>query len=490
MAAPYSISKTSFLKFEQCEKAFFLYKNHPYLRDKPDTDRLLSFQRGHDVGAFAQQLFPGGKDVSALTSNAGQALELTKQLLDEGATVLYEATFVYQGVLVMLDILTFDGSRYTAYEVKSSLKVSDTYVKDACLQYYVLRHCVPAVDDFFLVTLNGDYQLQGDPDPKQLFKRRSVKKKAEENLSFFEHRLTRAHELLEKNAIPNIAIGQHCFRPYQCDFMGSCWKQTLGPDSIFNLPLVHKDKLFELQAAGIHTIEQVQDAHLEKERLIRVKNAFAGGRPVVDLPKLEEFIHHLQAPIAAMDMEIWNPAIPALQGCKPFEQIPFLVCFHNGQSATHFFTGHAGDQRRDFAEALLQLAAPYQTLLVYDKTMELIAIDNLAKRFDDLRPALLALKEKVADVFELFLNLHYYDPAFKSNFSLKTVAGSLVPDLNYATIASGMEAMSYYERYRNAEAAEARKQLQDDLVAYCSTDALATLRVVEVLKNLVTAGTF
>ena len=58
----YSISKTSFLKFEQCHKAFFLYKNHPYLRDKVSIDKQLTFKRGHDVGFFAWQLFAGGVD--------------------------------------------------------------------------------------------------------------------------------------------------------------------------------------------------------------------------------------------------------------------------------------------------------------------------------------------------------------------------------------------------------------------------------------------
>jgi len=54
MSSGYAISKTSFLKFEQCQKAFFLYKNHPYLRDKFSVDKQLTFKRGHDVGYFAQ----------------------------------------------------------------------------------------------------------------------------------------------------------------------------------------------------------------------------------------------------------------------------------------------------------------------------------------------------------------------------------------------------------------------------------------------------
>lgn len=484
MTSPYSISKTSFIKFEQCEKAFFLYKNHPYLKDKPDTDRQLTFKRGHDVGFFAQQLFPGGTDVTKDRTAAAQALELTASLVAAKTPVIYEATFVYNGVLIMVDILTLTNGNYTAYEVKSSMKVSETYVKDACLQYYVLKNVLPNLEDLFLVTINGEYILEGDVDPKKLFKKRSVKEKAEENFSFFEHRIQSAHRLLEQNVIPNTPIGKHCFRPYQCDFFGSCWKNTMNEESIFNLPLVHKTKLFELYESGIRTIGQVTDAHLEKEQLIKIKNAFVAGTPLIDKENIAEFLRRLKQPLAAMDMEIWNPAIPQIQGSRPFEQIPFLVCFYDGKNERHFFTGHENDDRRRFAEKLLELSQEYATLLVYDKTMEVIAIDNLANRFEDLREDLLLLKGKLADVFEVFLNLYYYDPAFKSNFSLKTVSGLLAGDVDYSKITSGMEAMNYFDRFRSAPDGVEKELLKDDLVRYCGMDSFATYGVVEYLKTV------
>src|ERR1043165_5113422 len=122
---PHSLSKTSFLKFEQCPKAFFLYRNMPYLKDKPSAEKELTFKRGHDVGYFAQHLFAGGIDVSRQRSGAEAALALTEKLVKEGLPVIYEATFMFNGVLVMADILCNKGGVYTAYEVKSSLRVSE-----------------------------------------------------------------------------------------------------------------------------------------------------------------------------------------------------------------------------------------------------------------------------------------------------------------------------------------------------------------------------
>jgi hypothetical protein len=60
------ISKSAFIKAEQCLKHFYLYKNHLFLRDKLSKEKQLIFKRGIDVGIFAQHLFPNGVDVNVI----------------------------------------------------------------------------------------------------------------------------------------------------------------------------------------------------------------------------------------------------------------------------------------------------------------------------------------------------------------------------------------------------------------------------------------
>jgi hypothetical protein len=480
----YSISKTSFLKFEQCQKAFFLYKNHPYLRDKISIDKQLTFKRGHDVGFFAQQLFPGGRDVSKEVKNSFDGVELTRALIENKTPVIYEATFLFNGVLIMVDILTLTEGKYIAYEVKSSMKISENYLKDAYLQYYVLKNSLPAFDDLFLVTINPDYVLEEEIEPKKLFRKRSVKVKAEENFAYFEHRINAAHQILEQNTIPNIAIGKHCFRPYQCDYFGSCWKDTINEQSIFNLPLLDKGKLFEWFDAGIKNIDQVSDDLIEKAAPLKIKNSILNNEPIIDKRRIRQFLDTLKYPLVAMDMEIWSAAIPQLQGTKPFEQIPFLVCFYDGNTATHFFTEHKTDERKLFAEKLIELSKGFETIVVYDKTMEVGAINNLISRFPEYKQALDLLKSKLADVFDIFLELAYYHPAFKSNFSLKVVSSIVLSDFSYPKISSGLEAMNYYEQFRLATTEEEKNKFRAELVEYCNTDSLATLKLLEFLRNL------
>jgi hypothetical protein len=311
-----------------------------------------------------------------------------------------------------------------------------------------------------------------------------VKQKAEENFGYFEHQINAAHLVLEQNQIPNIAIGKHCFSPYQCDFFGNCWKDTIQENSIFNLPYMDKGKLFEWYNGGIKTIDQVTDDLIEKPEALKIKKAFENNTTIIDLEKIKAFLLRVKESFVAMDMEIWSAALPQLEGTKPFEQIPFLVSFHNGKETTHYFSEHALDERKEFAEHLIKLSSAYASVIVYDKTMEVSAINNLINKYQDLATDLTLLKDKLVDVFDIFLNLSYYHPAFKSNFSLKIVSAVLLEDVNYTKISSGLEAMNYFEQFRLSETELDREVLKNELVNYCNTDTEVTFKLIAFLRKL------
>lgn len=58
------LSKSTFIKGYHCLKSLYLYKNRIFLRDKITAEQRAKFKRGHEVGDLAQDLFPGGIDVS------------------------------------------------------------------------------------------------------------------------------------------------------------------------------------------------------------------------------------------------------------------------------------------------------------------------------------------------------------------------------------------------------------------------------------------
>jgi len=481
------ISKTAFLKFEQCQKAFFLYKNHYYLRDKPSVDKQLTFKRGHDIGFLAQQLFPGGINIVEHDSNKDRAVEYTKQLIENKTSVIYEATFIFEGILVMVDILVLTENGYLAYEVKSSIKVSETYIKDACLQYYVVKNSVPHLADFFIVTLNDGYVFNETLQIKQLFKRRSILKDALKNEEYIQKKLADAHLVIERNVIPDVGVGKQCFSPYECDFLNTCWKDKLGDNSIFMLGKMNKDDLFNWYNSGIKSIKDIPITNgLSKQVRIQIEtnineNAF------LDAPAVKKILSHIKKPYAAFDMEIWGQPVPVINGTKPFQKIPFLFTLfsENGQQA--IFMDYEEDDRRKFAEALIEQTKNFTTLLVYDKSLESIIIRELIDLFADLSEDLKATSKKLVDISEIIQHQYYYHHLFKGNYSLKTVSRVVLKEdvFEHEAIHTGLEAMNAFVSYRIEENIFDKQKLKDDLITYCSADTKATYFLTEKFIELV-----
>tara|TARA_B100002019_G_C21215590_1_gene571821 strand:+ start:923 stop:1249 length:327 start_codon:yes stop_codon:yes gene_type:complete len=70
--------------------------------------------------------------------------------------------------------LVKDDDGWKAYEVKSSTKVSDTYIKDAAIQYNTITNSGIDLKDISLVHINNQYIKDGELDIHQLFTIESV----------------------------------------------------------------------------------------------------------------------------------------------------------------------------------------------------------------------------------------------------------------------------------------------------------------------------
>ena len=143
------LSKSTYIKGEQCLKQLYLHKKRPFLRDRMPAERLAIFSRGTNVGIYAQELFPGGIDAGPKhPSQYKKAVLKTAELIDAGQEVIYEAAFQANKTLILLDVLVKNGDSWDAYEIKSSKSLSETYYKDAALQYYVLVNSKIQINSF------------------------------------------------------------------------------------------------------------------------------------------------------------------------------------------------------------------------------------------------------------------------------------------------------------------------------------------------------
>ena len=159
--ASHLLSKSSFIKGLQCEKHLYLYRNYYNEMDELSEMQKAIFKRGTNVGDLARMLFPGGK-VAAQGNppDYDKALKQTEILIDQGTKAIYEAAFMFDKVLSIADIVVRKDDNWFIYEVKSSTSVSETYINDAALQYYVISNMGINVRDFFIVYINNPHTVE------------------------------------------------------------------------------------------------------------------------------------------------------------------------------------------------------------------------------------------------------------------------------------------------------------------------------------------
>ena len=240
------------------------------------------FKRGTDVGKLAQQLFPKGIDASPKSQfEYDKAVVETKKLIDQNQKVIYEASFNFSDVLAVADILVNEKSGLKIYEVKSSTSISETYIRDAALQYWVISNSGYRVKDFSITYINNQYIRKGNLDINELFVTESVLKLILPLQKWVEENVERFKKVLNKKTIPKIDIGEHCYDPYTCGFYEYCRKH-IPDNSIFDLSGVHLNKKYDLYREGIIKLEDIpDDAKLSQTAKLQVE-VYKSKKDIVD----------------------------------------------------------------------------------------------------------------------------------------------------------------------------------------------------------------
>ena len=308
------LSKSTFVRGLQCEKSLYLYKNHFNLKDTPSLSLKTIFEQGTSIGLLAQHLFPGGVDASTKSYiNINDSVKKTFDFINQGETTIYEATFIYNNVLAALDILVKKEDGWHAYEVKSSTRISSTYLNDAAIQYYTIINSGINLKDISIIYINKNYLMNENIDVSQLFNIQSVYDKVLKLNDRIPKDVNRFKKVLMSSKAPNVDIGTHCSKPYECDFKGVCWNHI--PDySIFDISRLSTKKKFDLYKKGIVKIDQVDinKTPLNSDQLIQVQSDL-NNKTYIETKKIKKFIKDLKYPLFYLDFETISSAIPCIK---------------------------------------------------------------------------------------------------------------------------------------------------------------------------------
>ncbi len=471
----------------QCHK-YLWWKTH-----EPDAEELVPdaalqaiFDRGTGVGEYAQRYVPGGVLIDRDQRGIRGALEDTQTALAAGASVLYEASFVADDVFVAVDILERDGAGWNVIEVKSSTGVKEQHISDVAIQMHVVRAAGLDVQRGEVMVLNRECVY---PDLSNLFSRTDVTTQAAEVLPDV-HAVVREQQAVLAGALPDVAVGEHCRRPYECPFYDRCHPER--PEHHIST-LYYGGKLArELEAAGCETVLDIPD-HVElstvQERQVR---AVAANEPICEAG-LVRALAALPEPVGYLDFETIGLAIPRWPGCRPYDHVPAqFVCYvrdASGEPQLHEWLAEAGvDPRPELARRLVEACRGAAVLLAWHASFEQRCIHGLAENVPELADELLDVSSRIVDLLPI-VRSNVYHPDFGGGFSLKAVLPVLVPGLSYddLEIRGGAEASGILEGLvLGAEdlSADERKRQREALQAYCRLDTWGMVAMHDALLEM------
>lgn len=442
------LTKSAYIRGLQCLKSLYLDRKRPFLRDRLSDEQKSKFKRGHQIGYLAQELFPGGIDVSpSHPSQYNKSLTRTHELIKSCAPVIYEACFKSDDILIMLDILVLIDGRYHAYEVKSSMKISQTYLHDAALQYHVITRSGLELADFSIIYLDGDYVYDGSLELNLLFKKVSVLNEILTLQDFCSENIFKQKNILLNPHSPKIEIGMHCDDPYPCDFKGVCWK--ILPDcSVFSLYRADYQFCFDLFKKGYQVIQKIpENVKLSEVQFIQKKSC-QKEKPVIEIQSINRYFNDISFPITVMSLLVFSPAMPLFVSTSPFQTIPYGIFTLSIQkpgdtpSGDHFMIDMNNREQgiRQLSQKAVAIFKEPGTLLIYRKESATI-LQTL--------PGIETTPKNIRELFYPLENALFYHPGLRGDFTLLNVAKVLLDEddtepqsVRNDTVAADLFAMS------------------------------------------------
>jgi hypothetical protein len=275
--------------------------------------------------------------------------------------------------------------------------------------------------------------------------------------------------------------------------MSRCWPEAPAHaiGTLCNLSPARREALV---AEGYETIFDLPDDVELSPAADRQRRAVQSDEIIVE-DGLRELLLAFEAPIAHLDFETINPAIPVWEGCRPYDAVPVQFSVHveprrAGGKLRHaaWLAEGSGDPRAPLAHALVDALRGARTIIVYHAPFEISRLRELAEAVPELAEELEDIVGRIVDLLPI-VRAYVYHPDFGGRFSLKKVAPALVEGLRYDELEIGeggaasrtLEALLLRpETMTKAERTRARRALY----AYCEQDTLATVGVLERLREL------
>jgi predicted RecB family nuclease len=410
-----------------------------------------------------------------------------------GPDRLFQPSYSAAGATIRADALERQGDRWTLVEVKSSKSPRDKkdrkrkveeHQLDVAVQAAVIRASGTDVDRSHLMLLNRDFV---HPDHGDLFVREDITAEVDADAAKV---LPVVDELrrVVRGPLPTVPIGDQCTDPEECPFYKRCHDEL--PDHHVSELYYAKRHAAKFEASGKTLISHLSEDDAPNEAAKRQVRSVKAGKRIVE-SGLRAALDNLAQPIAFLDFETVQLAVPRWAGCRPQDLVAVQFSVHRegfaDDTPREFLAERGDDPRAPMIEPLIEACAGARTVLVYYEPFEKARLEELAEWFPKSRKPLLDIHARVVDLLPI-VRENVYDPEFRGSFSLKKVLPALVPDLDYKDLnireGGSATAAIYKLLFDESLDPDTARALRTDLLAYCRRDTEAMVRLLQVLRTI------
>jgi len=482
------VAKKAFLAGVTCRTQGWYVHHAPV--EIPGPGLQWRFWVGDDVHEKARAWLGAGSMLRRTPVDAAAA-DTQAAIATSFEGLLFEATFIWNGLVARADAIRPAGTAWDLIEVKSGKspgeddKLKQEYVDDLAYTQMVAHGAGLRISRALLVLINRDYRLNG---PAGMFAYVDLTDEVSARAAEF---ALVAEDIARNASASERPEPDFIFACKDCPFFATDCLGVGVSDPLFIIPRISAKKFEALKVYG-RIADIPTDADLTAIQR-GVVDVIQGGRPRVD-PGALQVLDQLKWPVYYLDFEAVNPHLPWFEQTAPYETVPFQYSLHvldaPGAEPRHFefLAGIEGDWRLLMTETLLHdlgAESAEGSIVVYSG-YEKGRLRALAQTFPALEPQINKVLDRLFDLEPVFKN-GYQHPEFLGRTSIKKVLPVMVPELSYKTLAvnNGDDALGVFALMRvGAMDAEHVPVQRTQLLEYCKLDTYAMVRLHEAAAKL------
>ena len=509
------ISKSEFMMFLKHPAWLWLKKFDKEKLPIPDASLQALFDEGTLFEGYAEKLFPDAvklgykSDKGDFSGTKYYALpEETSQEIKKGTKFILQGRLEVDGITSTFDVLEKAGEgEFNLYEIKSSTSQKPEHIPDLAFQALVLEKSGFKVAKTAVIHVNNKYVRQGAIDPKAIAAETDVTEEVREQMPEVEAKIHDAIECLKNKQCPDLSPryvngGSDVLSEWLTIIQGI--KGEFPKYSIYDLCTVNAQTLGMLEDNGIEMLKDISlDCELSDKQLRQVE-AMRTGEQSINKDEIENFLNELKYPLYFLDYETMSGVIPAFDGYRPYQQVPFQYSLHilPEPPLRQGFEGQAGGElihkeylHREFTDPVPELLEHLHndfdkegTVISWYMSFEKSRNSEMAKQVPKYEKFLLGVNDRMVDLMTPFSKGWFVDKDFFGSASIKYVLPALLPELSYKELAisNGAQAQQIWmQTVLKGKNPEKKDQIMKDLIKYCGLDTYAMYAIFKYLTSRV-----